>query len=91
MFAVIAINPKHKTFIVHVVSLSFIIFLSSTSLNTDIHLFYRPQIASMIAKKALTKVSNNYVNFADVFFPDLTFELSEHTGNNDHGIIQVHG
>ena len=37
----------------------------------------------------LTKVSNKYVNFADVFFPDLASKLPEHTEINDYAIKLV--
>ena len=42
----------------------------------------------MIAKEALTKVSIEYVDFADVFSPNLS-KLLEHTGINDHAIKLV--
>ena len=39
--------------------------------------------------RAPTKIPVEYVNFADVFSPDLAFELPEHTGINDHSIELV--
>ena len=45
----------------------------------------------MIAKKAPIKIAAEYSDFADVFSPDLAFELSEHTGINDHTIDLVEG
>ena len=40
----------------------------------------------MIAEKTPTKVPAKYSDFADVFSPDLTTELSEHTKINTHAI-----
>ena len=80
-FVVAAFDLDYKTFVVHVVS------LSSTLL--DVYLCRRPQISGLITKKAPTKVSNKYVNFTNVFFPDLASELSKHTGINDHAIKLV--
>ena len=62
-------------------------FLTSSPLN--VHPCSRPQIAGLIAKKAPTKVSVKYANFADMFFPDLASELSEYTRINDHTIELV--
>ena len=45
----------------------------------------------MIAEEALTKVPAKYLDFADVFFPDLASELPEHTGINDYAIKLVDG
>ena len=74
-FAVTMLNLEHETYIVHVAFLS-TVSLSSTPLNT-VHSFCRLQIVGLIAKEALTKVFNQYVNFADVFFLDLASKLSE--------------
>ena len=73
-----ALDKNSETFVVHVAS------LSSTPL--DVYPSRRPQISSLIAKKAPTKVPNKYLDFADVFSPDLASELPEHTGINDHAI-----
>ena len=35
------------------------------------------------------KVSNEYINFADVFSPDLTSKFSEYTKINNHTIKLV--
>ena len=45
--------------------------------------------AHLITKEAFTKVPNNYVNFADVFFSNLAFELPEHTEIKDYTIKLV--
>ena len=43
----------------------------------------------MIVEEAPTKVPVEYLDFADIFSPDLASELSEHTGINDHAIELV--
>lgn len=80
-FAVAALDLEYKTFIVHIVS------LSSTLL--DVYPSCRAQISGLIAKKAPTKVSDKYVNFADVFSLDLMSKLLEHTEINDYAIELV--
>ena len=50
-----------------------------------------PQIFSLIAKGAPTKVPAKYLDFADIFSPDLVSELPEHTGINNHAIELVDG
>ena len=35
------------------------------------------------------KVFDEYVNFANIFFPNLVFKLLEHSGMNDHAIKLV--
>ena len=63
--------------------------LSSTPFDADVHPSRRPQISGLIAEEAPTKVSDEYVDFADIFSPDLASELPEHTGTKDHAIELV--
>ena len=63
--------------------------LGSTPFNTNVHLFPRPQISVLIAKKAPIKVSSKYLDLIDVFSPDLMSELPEHTKINDYAIELV--
>ena len=103
-FAAAALDPKHKTYVVHIRLVSsvtspsfsllkefitaafdlehetyvvYVELVSSKALPSsslfDVHLFPRPQIFGPIAKKALTKISAKYSNFADVFSPDLVY------------------
>ena len=88
-FATAVLNLKYKTYVVHVKSVSSII--SHSFFPLDIHLFRRSQMAGLIVKKALTKISDEYVDFADVFSPDLVSELPKHTQNNDYTIQLVNG
>ena len=85
-FAAAALDPEHETYVVHVASLHSIPLAS-----LDIHLFQRPQISGLITEEALTNVSTEYLNFADVFSSDLAFELPEYIGINDHAIKLVDG
>ena len=75
-FAAAALEPESEIFVVHVTSLSSIASPSSSPL--DVHPSRRPQIAGLTAKKAPTKDSDKFVNFANVFSPDLASKLPEH-------------
>ena len=88
-FAAAALDPEHETYIVHVASLSYTLLASLRSPSLDVHPFRRPQISGLIVEEAPTKVLAEYSDFADVFSPDLAFELPEHTGINDHAIELV--
>ena len=89
-FAVTALDPEHKTYIVHVVSFSSIpLVVSLGSIPLDVHPFWRPQISGLIAEEASTKIPDKYANFADIFFLDLASKLPEHTGINNHTIKPV--
>ena len=91
-FAVAALDPKYEIYIVHVASFSFTPHVASFgSISLDIHPFQKPQISGLIAKEALTKIPNEYANFADVFSLDLASKFPEHTIINDHTIKQVDG
>ena len=85
-----ALNLEYEIYVVHIVSLSstpLIASLGSTPFN--VHLSQRPYISGLITKKALTKVPNKYVNFADIFYLDLKSELPKHTWINDYTIELV--
>lgn len=89
-FAVTALDLKYETFVIYIESL-FATFFSSTLLNANIHLFRRFQIAGLIAEEVLTKIFNEYVDFVDVFFLDLTSQFLKHTEINNPAIKLVHG
>ena len=63
--------------------------LSSTLFDANVHPSHRPQISGLIAEETPTKVSDEHVDFADVFSPDLAPELPKHTGTKDHAIELV--
>lgn len=84
-FTIIALNLEHKTFIIHIIFLSFIL------LDASVYLSYRPQIASLITEKAIIKILTKYADFGDKFFLDLVFELFKYTRINNHTIELVNG
>ena len=80
-FTTAVLDPKYETFIVQVTSLY--------SILLKIHLSHRPQISDLIIKEACTKSPNKYVNFVDVFSPNLASKLPAHTAINDYVIKLV--
>ena len=86
-FAAAALDPEHETYVVHVGSVRSNASPSSSPL--DVHPSRRPQISGLIAEEAPTKVPAKYLDFADVFSPDLASKLPEYTGINDHAIELV--
>ena len=90
-FAATALDLESETFIVHVASLSFNASPSFTSLELNVHFSYRPQVSNLIAEEFPTKVFAEYLDFLDVFFPDLASELSEHIGINNQTIKLFNG
>ena len=90
-FAAVAFDSETETFIVYVASLSSDVSPSSSQLKLDVYPSRRPQVSGLIAEEALTKVLAEYLDFADVFFPDLASELLEHNGINIHIIKLVDG
>ena len=80
-FAVAELNPEYETYIIYVGLVSFV--ASPSSFLLDVHPFRRLQIA----KKASTKVFNEYIKFA--FSPDLVSKFPEYTGINNHTIKLV--
>ena len=98
-FAAAALDPKHKTYVVYVGSVTsnvspgfspldvYDALSSSSPLN--VHPSRRPQISGLIAEEAPIKVSAKYSDFADEFSSDLAFELLEHIGINNHAIELV--
>ena len=90
-FAAAALDPENEIFVVYVASLSLIALSSSSPLELDVHPFHRPQISGLIAEKAPTAVSTKYSDFVDVFIPNLTSKLPEHTRINYYAIKLVNG
>ena len=88
-FAAAAVDLEHMIYIVHVGS------VNSNALPSfspfDVHPFRSSQISGLIAEEAPIKIPAKYLNFANVFFPDLAFELPKHTRINDHAINLVEG
>ena len=91
-FVAAALNLEHKTYIVHIVSLSSTPSVASPRfIPFNVHSFRRPQISGLIDKKAFTKVLNKYTDFTDVFSSNLASELPKHTGINDRAIKPIDG
>ena len=80
-FAAKALDPEHKTYVVHVTSLH-----STPLASLDVHPSREPQISGLIAKEAPIKVPAKYSDFADVFSSDLATKLPEQTEINTHVI-----
>ena len=85
-FAAAALDPEHEIYTVHIASLS-----STPLASLDVHPSRRPQISGLIAEEDFTKVSTEYSDFADVYSPNLAFELPKHTEINNHTIELVKG
>ena len=81
-FIAAVFDSEYETYVVYIAS------LSSTPLIAffNVHPFRKPQISGLIAEKVPIKVFAKYLDFADVFSPDLATELSEHTEINTHAI-----
>ena len=88
-FAAAALDLEHETYVILIGSISSTMLLSSFLLKLDVHPFRRPQISSLIAKEAPTKVPAKYSDFTDVFSPDLASELPNYTRINNHAINLV--
>ncbi len=69
-FAVVAFNPKHKAFVIHIV-------IFSIDSDNNIHLSKKAQIAHLKIDKVFSKVSSKYIDFADIFSLNLDIELPE--------------
>ncbi len=78
-FAIIAFDPDHEAFVVHIVALNI-------GLDDEIYPSKRAQIAHLKVDKAPTKVSIKYIDFEDVFLPKLAIELPDHTSINNYVI-----
>ena len=91
-FAAATLDPKYKTYIIHVTSINSTLLIASLeSIPLNVHLSQRIQISSLIAKEAHIKILDKYAKFADVFFSDLASKLSEHIGIIDHNIELANG
>ena len=86
-FAAVAFNLEYEIYVVYVESVSSNASPGSSLLN--VYPLWRPQISGFITEKASKKISAEYLDFADIFFPDLAFKLPKHIGINDHAIKLV--
>ena len=81
-FAAAVLDPEHKTFVVHIASLS----SPSNDQENNVYLFCRAQIATLVANKATTFIPTEYSNFKDVFSLKLALKFHKYTWINDHAI-----
>ena len=88
-FIAAALDPESEIFVVHIASLGSNALPSSFPLKLDVHPFCRFYVSSLIAEEALTQVPAKYLDFADIFFPDLVCKPSEYTRINNHAIELV--
>lgn len=76
-FAITAFDLDDKIFIVYIASIA--------SLDS-MHPPRRAQIVLLKAHETLTAILSKYVDFADIFFLDLTIELLEYTRISNYAI-----
>ena len=72
---------KYKTFIIYIA-----IFNNSFDSNNKVYFSKKAQIAYLKAEKVSTKVSSNYIDFANIFLQKLATKLSEHIRINNYAI-----
>lgn len=82
-FAATALDPENETFVIYIATL--------TSSSSDVHHSCRVQVVFLKTDEALTAILNKYIDFVDVFLPDLAAELLEYIGINDHAISLING
>ena len=89
-FAAAALDLEYETLVIYIMSISAVSF-DSIPLIANIHLYRRPQIATLIIEKTPTKVSVKYNDFANIFSPNLVSKLLKHNKINNHTIELVDG
>ena len=90
-FAAAALDPEYETYVVHVGLVRSDALPSSSPLKLNVHPSRRLQVSGLIVEEAPTKVPAKYLDFADIFSPDLASKLPKHTGINDYAIELVDG
>ena len=84
-FAAAVLDPEHETLVVQVASLNSTLLVASL----NVYPFRKLQISGLIVREAPTKISAKYLDFADVFSPDLVSKFPKHTGINNDPIEPV--
>lgn len=77
-----ALNPKNVAFVIHI---------AFNSLESNIHLSKRAQIAFLMTDKTLIFVPPKYTGFTVVFSRNLAAKLLKHTRIYDHIINLIEG
>ena len=81
-FAIVVLNPKYKTFIVHIAALS-------VNLNDKMDFLKKAQITHLKINGVFIKVFSKYVKFADIFLLKLVAKLPNYIIINDYVIKLV--
>lgn len=71
--------------------MTFIVYITDPSLNSEINLFHRAQFVFLLIDNTLIVIFLKYADFITVFFPEFVAELSEYTEINNHLINLVDG
>ncbi len=80
-FTIMILEPDHKALVIYIATLNI-----SSNIGDEVHPSKSAQITHLKVDKTLTKVFNNYANFADVFSPKLAIKLLKYTNINNHAI-----
>ena len=79
-FARAVLDKNSESFLIHITALE--------ALELAIHPFRAPLLAILQQDKALTEIPSEYIDYVDVFSPDLVMQLPKNTGINKH-IIEL--
>ena len=74
-FAVVALNEKNETLVVH---------MAAFSVDSNVHASQQAQISLLDVEKVT--ISSKYTDYTNVFSPNSAAELPKHTGINDYPI-----
>lgn len=77
-FVAVTLDPKDEIFVVYVTTL--------TSFSSDVYLFQQIYIAILKIEEISIAIPNKYIDFADVFSPDLSAEFIEYIRINNYAI-----
>ena len=80
-FAKALLDKKSETFVIYVAALE--------ALELAAHHFRAPPLATLQQDQAPPKISQKYVDYANIFAPDLAMDLPENTGISKYAIELV--
>lgn len=81
-FVIAALDADNETFVVYVTALNI------KNRNMAVHSSTAAQIELLKANKSLTTIPLEYFDYTDIFLPEFTAKLPEHSGINNH-IIEL--
>lgn len=70
---------------------AFIVYIAFLSIDTNIHLSHKAQIALLKPDEAPIDILSKYTEFADIFSSALAAKLSEHTRINNYAMDLIKG